>query len=69
MTYLTPIMQQATQQVSSVVTSFDLFALVRYLADVIAEGDHLNDWLTHLPSHWVPVVTEIGVQLSELFGG
>ena len=70
MTYLTPIMQQAVQQVSSVTTNFDLVALVRYLADVIAgEEVLLNDWLTHLPAHWVPVVQEIGQQLATIFGG
>jgi hypothetical protein len=54
---------------SSVVTNFDLVALVRYFATVISEGSEHNDWLTHLPSHWVPVVTEIGQQVAQLIGG
>lgn len=44
----------------------DLLNLLRYVAFTLSEGDYLNDWLTHLPAGWQPVVLEIGKQLAEI---
>lgn len=35
-------------------------ALVHYFAAVLADGDYLNDWLTHLPMMLRPVVEMLG---------
>ena len=40
--------------------------LARYVAVVVAEGDWLNDWLTHLPRVVQPVVQTIGQLIAGL---
>ena len=35
-------------------------SLVRYLAFVVNYGDYLNDWLTHLPEMYQPMIQGIG---------
>lgn len=42
--------------------------LVQYLAFVLVEGDWLNDWLTHLPIIYQPLVRGIGQAIAMVLG-
>lgn len=44
-----------------------MFDLIRYLAFTIVEGDHLNDWLTHIPVDLQPMVESVGYALTLMF--
>lgn len=69
MTYLSMVFNGVLSTSSSVlVSATELLALVRYIAAVVDDGDYLNDWLTHLPLHWRPVVQELGEALAVIFG-
>lgn len=37
-----------------------LLDLFRYFAIVVLDGDHMNDWLTHLPADVAPAVQTVG---------
>lgn len=42
--------------------------LVYYFAAVLADGDYLNDWLTHLPTMLRPIVEMLGYVLATVTG-
>lgn len=43
-------------------------ALAYYFAAVLADGDYLNDWMTHLPFVVRPVVEALGMLLAWVTG-
>jgi len=45
-----------------------LLNLLRYFSFVVADGDYLNDWLTHLPPVMEPSVIEMGKAIATIFG-
>jgi hypothetical protein len=45
-----------------------LIPLARYLAAVLADGDHLNDWLTRFSSPMADALMAFGKRLAEMLG-
>ncbi len=44
-------------------------SLARYLAFVLVDGDYLNDWITHLPEIYQPIVQGIGQVIAVIIHG
>jgi hypothetical protein len=48
---------------------FDIIiAILLYLFTVMADGDYLNDWLTHVPADLAPYLESLGRALAAWMG-
>lgn len=47
----------------------DLVDLARYFAIVITDGDHLNDWLTHMPPQLADAAEVLGYWVAAILHG